>query len=123
MNSRSLGKAILECDIQSSIVEYLEIMAAQCGFLFFSVPNEGIDRANPASLAKLKRMGFRPGVADHVIMKAGRAYFLEVKRPGGELSDNQAIFGLDATHCECPYSVAWSFEDALEILRKWKLVP
>jgi len=123
MNSRSLGKAILECDIQASIVDYLEIMAAQCGLLFFSVPNEGIDRANPARLAKLKRMGFRSGVSDLVIVKAGRIYLLEVKRPGESQRDSQIDFEADAGRVGAPYAVAWSFEDALEIFRKWKLVP
>jgi len=98
-------------------------MAAQCGFLFFSCANEGTDRASPARLAKLKRMGLRPGVADLVFIKDSRAYFLEMKKPGEKQSDNQIDFQFDCAVVKAQYAVAWSFEDAIKILRFWKIIP
>lgn len=112
-----------EADIQSQVVEYVSLLAAQCGFIFFACSNEGTDRANPARLAKLKRMGLRPGVADLVFVKEGRAYFLEMKKPGGKQSDNQIDFQLDCALVGAQYAVAWSFEEAVGILQGWKIIP
>ena len=111
-----------EADIQSQVVEYVSLLAAQCGFIFFTCSNEGTDRANPARLAKLKRMGLRPGVADLVFVKEGRAYFLEMKKPGGKQSENQIDFQLDCAMVGAQYAVAWSFEEAVEILQLWGII-
>ena len=119
---QSIG-SLSEADIQSQVVEYVSLLAAQCGFIFFTCSNEGTDRANPARLAKLKRMGLRPGVADLVFVKEGRAYFLEMKKPGGKQSENQIDFQLDCAMVGAQYAVAWSFEEAIKILRFWKIIP
>jgi len=115
--------SLSEADIQIQVVEYVSLLAAQCGFIFCSIPNEGKDRANPARLAKLKRMGLRPGVADLVFIKDGRAYFLEMKKPGGKQSDDQIDFQLDAACAGAQYAVAWSFEEAVKILQLWGITP
>lgn len=120
-NPQSIG-SLGEADIQSQIVEYVSLLAAQCGFIFFTCSNEGTDRANPARLAKLKRMGLRPGVADLVFVKEGRAYFLEMKKPGGKQSENQIDFQLDCAMVGAQYAVAWSFEEAVEILQLWGII-
>jgi len=112
-----------EADIQIQVIEYASLLAAQCGFIFCSIPNEGKDRANPARLAKLKRMGLRLGVADLVFIKDGRAYFLEMKKPGKKQSDDQIDFQLDAARVGAQYAVAWSFEEAVKILQSWGIIP
>ena len=122
--SKPLSIGLLsEADIQIQVVEYVSLLAAQCGFIFWSTPNEGTDRANPARLAKLKRMGLRPGVADLVFIKDGRAYFLEMKKPGGNQSDNQIDFQLDCAIVKAQYAVTWSFEEAVKILQSWGIIP
>jgi len=108
-----------ESDIQSQIVEYLSLMSDSFGFMFFSVPNEGIDRANPARLSKLKRMGFRAGVSDLVIIKNGEVFFLEVKRPHGKQSANQILFAGEAVLNDCPYEVVHSLDEAIAVLQYW----
>lgn len=112
-----------ESDIQAQVVEWLRLFEVPCGFMVHSVPNEGKDRANPARLAKLKRMGFRAGVADLVIVKAGRVYFLEMKRPGENQSPNQTDFAVDAHRVGAPYAVAHSFEEAEKIVKNWQIIP
>ena len=118
---------ILESDIQIQVVEYLALMAAQCGFLFFAVPNEGLGQAKTGAglgrMARLKKMGLRSGVADLVLVKAGQAYFLELKRPCGKWSANQQLFAGDCYLAGAGYAVAYSFDEALKILKEWGLTP
>jgi hypothetical protein len=68
-------------------------------------------------------MGLRPGVSDLVIVKGGRAYFLEIKRRAGRQSINQKEFEADALHAGADYAVARSLEDAQEIVSRWGIVP
>lgn len=118
---QSIG-LLSEADIQSQVVEYVSLLAARCGFLFCSIPNEGKDRANPARLAKLKRMGLRPGAGDLLFIKRGLSYFLEMKKPGEKQSDDQIDFQLDCAMVGAQYAVAWSFEEAVEILQLWGII-
>ena len=117
---------LLEADIQIQVVEYLSMMAPSRGFLFFSVPNESMGKARGrggiARMARLKRMGLRSGVADIVIVKDGRAYFLEMKRRAGKQSVNQLSFEADAIRAGAEYAVAHSFDEALNILAGWKVL-
>ena len=119
-------KKELESDIQIQIVEYLTLMAPSRGFFFFSIPNEAMGAARGkgglARMAKLKRMGLRPGVADLVIIKAGRAYFLEVKRNDGKMSQNQKDFENLVFAHGSEYGVAYSFDEAVLILKFWDIV-
>jgi hypothetical protein len=121
------GEGLSESDIQIQVVDYCNLLAALCGFIFWSTPNEAMGEAKTGAglgrMARLKRMGLRSGVSDLVFVKDGRVYFLEMKRPGGKISDNQAIFGLDATHAGAKYEVAWSFDQALKILKEWSIIP
>lgn len=110
-----------EAEIQMMVVEWLRLHEAVGGYLFFSVPNEGMDRANPARLAKLKRMGLRPGVSDLVIVKDGQAHFLEIKKPGGKRSVGQVDFAADCMIAGSKYGLAWSYDEAINILQKWLL--
>ena len=119
-------KKELESDIQIQIVEYLTLMAPSRGFFFFSCPNEAMGQARGkgglARMAKLKRMGLRPGVADLVIIKAGRAYFLEVKRHDGKMSVNQKEFAILTLSHDALYAVVYSFDEALKTLQSWDIV-
>ena len=103
------------------------MIAEQCGFLFFAVPNEGMGQAKTGAglgrMARLKKMGLRSGVADIVIVKDSRAYFLELKRPGGKWSASQQLFAGDCYLAGARYAVAYSFDEALKILKEWDLTP
>lgn len=116
----------LEAEIQIQLVEYLALVAPARGFLFFAVPNEAMGQARGsgglARMARLKRMGLRSGVGDLVFVKAGRAYFLELKRRGGKQSTNQLYFEADAIRAGAEYAVAHSFDEALKILKNWSII-
>jgi hypothetical protein len=111
-----------ESDIQIQVADWLRLYESARDFIFFSCPNEGIDRANPARLAKLKRMGLRPGVADIVIIRKGRAYFLELKTEEGVQSERQSAFQADCFYVGAEYAIARSFEEAQKIVKEWKIL-
>jgi hypothetical protein len=122
-----IGDSLSEADIQIQVVDYVSLLAAQCGFIFFAVPNESMGEAKTGAglgrMVRLKKMGLRSGVADLVFIKDSRAYFLEMKKPGGKQSENQIDFQLDCAMVKAQYAVAWSFEEAIKILRFWKIIP
>lgn len=57
------------------------------------------------------------GHADLVVYKRGRAWMLEVKRPGGKPSESQVRFAECCTRYGIPYHVVTSPEEALAVLR------
>ncbi len=67
-------------------------------------------------------MGLVPGVADLVISKAGRVYYLEMKAPGQKQTKNQELFEMWVVRCGCPYAIADTYEKALAILKRWKIL-
>jgi hypothetical protein len=72
---------------------------------------------------RLKRMGLKAGWPDFfLISPIGRLYCLELKRPGGRLTEAQAEFRSAMARRSIPYSVAWSVKDAVEILGGWGAV-
>ena len=68
-------------------------------------------------------MGLRSGVSDLVIVKEGRAYFLELKIGNGKQSENQCTFEADCMIAQAHYGIAWSFDDAVKILQSWRIIP
>jgi len=84
-----------ESALQIEIVNWLSTRAQKNNFFFFSIPNEGAlagghsSPAHGAVIAQLKKLGLTPGVPDLCILKADRAYFVEVKCKGGSLSKAQ----------------------------------
>lgn len=57
------------------------------------------------------------GFSDLFAVKDGRVYFIECKKPGGHIRDDQIHF-LDVmrTRYGCPGGIAYSVEDALKIV-------
>ena len=108
----------------------LSVMAERCRFAFFSIPNEGAafgsgnDRSRGAfaKIAKLKKMGMTPGVADLQIIKGGRSYFLELKAPGRKQTVNQIRFEAWVTRCGAEYYCTSSYAAAINILKHWKIL-
>ena len=119
-----------EVDIQISIVDYLSLIVVPRGFCFFAVSNEAMQPSNGKALSggeygrikRLKRMGLTAGVADLVLIHNGRTYFIEVKKPGGQLSDNQKLFRQRALDCGAEYVVVKSVDDVISALMTWGVV-
>lgn len=126
MRSQKSPLDLKESDIQIQVADWLRLYESARGFLFFSVPGEAMGAAKTGAglgrMARLKRMGLRPGVADIVIVKAGRVYFLELKRDNGVISENQGNFARDCERVGAEYYVAYSFDEAQEIVREWGII-
>jgi hypothetical protein len=119
-----MGKptSLKESDIQIQVADWLRLFEASCGFIFMSIPNEGKDRRNIARLMKLIRMGMRPGAGDILIIKAGRAHFLEMKKLGERQSEDQILFEGEARLAGAEYAVAHTFVAAQKIIRGWRII-
>lgn len=83
----------------------------------FAVPNGGYRSFRQG--ATLKREGVRPGVTDLILPQTSKEYYcayLELKMPGGSLSDDQIKFILAMR--EQGYAAAWaqSVDDAIGFL-------
>jgi len=80
------------------------------------VPNG--EHRDPRTAAKLKAMGVLAGSADLEFFwrdaeKGFRALFLELKRPGGKLTTEQAAFGLMMRTLGADFEVATSVDEAI----------
>jgi VRR-NUC domain len=84
--------------------------------IFFHCPNGGL-RENKREAAKLRAMGVLPGVSDLMffwrLVNSFRALFLELKRPGGKLSTEQAAFGLAMRTMGADFEVSSSIDEAI----------
>jgi hypothetical protein len=73
--------------------------------------------------ARLKRMGVNPGWPDFLFIAPRdenlRPHFLELKRRGGQLTEAQAGFALWCKLNGCPYAMAHSYQEAVEVLKSW----
>lgn len=107
----------LEQELHKTIAEYLDKLAPVNEFWWCHVPNGGARSKIEASI--LKGLGVKPGVADILIIKAGRAYWIELKSPRGSQSDTQHSFELQMYRCGCPYVVVRSLDMAIGTLRGW----
>lgn len=81
--------------LQRAVVQYLMLAVDPAQCLWWHVPNGG--HRYPATAARMKLMGVRPGVPDLAfILPGGRSGFIELKAGRGTLSDNQKIFRMHA---------------------------
>lgn len=55
------------------------------------------------------------GVPDRIAVLNGTVWFVEIKKPGGKLSELQKQFAKDAKSLGLNYTVVWSKED----VEKW----
>lgn len=81
----------LERDVQRAIIEYL---SAHRSVAFYGRFNSGTAITGDAQgNTRYTRFNTIKGFPDiHGMMKGGRALYIEVKRPGGKLTDEQAEF-------------------------------
>lgn len=105
-----------EAQLQKAVVQHL-MLTANPGVIWFSIPNE--DKRSVRAAAELKRMGMKPGVADMCIIVNGLAHFLELKSPGGKLSEVQTMFMMECFASDTPYEVANNIDEALSTLSRW----
>ena len=105
-----------EDEIHEAVVAELR----KAGVRFFHAPNES--NVPVQYRAKLARKGLQAGVPDLVITQPnrwGRPSALELKRPGGRVSEAQSTWIARAEIDGWTCAVAYGLEDALETLRTW----
>jgi hypothetical protein len=112
--------APLERAVQRSILAYLKLR----GITVAHVPNgsvlAGDARARAIQVCTLKADGMRVGFPDLIVLHTkGRVGFLEVKREGGELGENQVHWAGCMDELGQLHAVVRSVEDVIETLGKW----
>jgi hypothetical protein len=116
-----------EADLQIQVADLLRLYEKPRRLVFTSVPNELMGKAKGsaglAKMARFRRMGLRSGVSDLIVVRAGRAYFLELKSKAGVVSDAQRKFMDDAILAGAEYAVARTFEQAVDVLQIWGVIP
>jgi hypothetical protein len=92
----------------------------------FHVPNGanfGGDRALAAmQMANLKKKGFVPGVPDIFLVHDGKTYTIELKAPGGSVSEKQMEVRAKLDDAGAFTAVCDSLDAALRCLEAWKLL-
>lgn len=106
-----------EHKIQVQLMDYLGF-AARPEVYYFAIPNQS--NRHIASAAKMKAEGVRSGVADLCFMlPGGKAGWLEMKKPGGSMSETQKAFRDRCLLLGHHWALAKSVDEALEVLTKW----
>jgi hypothetical protein len=78
---------------------------------------------NKVTAARLQRMGLNRGWADLVLLSPGAiAHFLELKRRGEKLSEDQEDFANFCLAHGYPFEWTDNFDVALAILKRWGAV-
>ena len=76
-----------------------------------------------ATARRLKRMGVKPGWPDFILLSpAGVPYFMELKRPGGKLSEHQAVFSQWCVAHGVAFAICDTYEGVLKQLKGWNVV-
>jgi hypothetical protein len=111
---------VTEAQLHRSVAEYLAL-AIQPPALWWHTPNGEV--RDKATAAKLKRMGVRAGIPDFLVCwpgeDAGLMVWIELKRPGGRLSDHQQAVIADLTRCGFSGRVCTSVQQVWECLNDW----
>lgn len=106
-----------EHKIQVKLCDYLAY-AARPEIYYFAVPNQS--NRHIANATKMKAEGVRSGIADLCfLLPGGRVAWLEMKKPGGSLSDTQKSFRDICSSLGHLWALAKSVDEALEHLTKW----
>lgn len=114
-----------EHEEQVAVVEFLQRFYPDV--LFWSTPNgahlAGNIKQRSASINKLKREGFLPGVSDLILFEPRGGYacmFLEMKRAkGGETSENQEWFLAQVEQRGGYGVVAHGFDEAKKMIEEY----
>lgn len=114
-----MRRARPEDAIQRAVFQHLRARGTSDVFAFH-VPNGG--KRKPIEAAILKGLGVQAGVPDIILIRAGHAYALELKAPGGRLSPNQI-----ATHDKLRAAgvephVAYGLDEALAWLERFSFL-
>jgi hypothetical protein len=108
-----------EAEIQRAVCDHLRLRAHP-GVLWAHCPNGGSRDVREA--VHLKRMGVLAGVSDLLLWHRGVSYALELKAPGGRLSEAQLEFLARFEKAGGYSASAEGIDQALAILEAWQLL-
>jgi hypothetical protein len=105
-----------EAAIQAGVVEWIRACAPQV--IVFAVPNGGLRSKSEAG--RMKWTGTLAGIPDLCILAPGGiARFIEIKGPGGTLSEEQKSMILALAKRGAPCAVVTSIDDARAVFEQW----
>jgi hypothetical protein len=104
--------------IQRAVFEHLRVRSAPGIFAFH--PANGGWRSH-VEAAILKGLGVRAGVPDVIAVKNGRTYALELKPPGGRLTQAQSAAHAALGDAGAVVATTFSLDDAIAVLEDWGL--
>jgi hypothetical protein len=115
-----------ETQIQMSVADHLQRRGVP-GLVFWHTPNGSklggrTKDGHPLQALVFKRMGVRSGVSDIIAVHNGRIYALELKAPGGKVSENQLAFIADMEQAGAFTCVCEGLDRALRVLETWGLL-
>lgn len=86
---RLTAPAPRESDLHAAVAAALDVLLlAPAAWTTFPAGHVALP---PAAAAKLSRLGLKRGIPDLLVWHAGRSYGIELKRPGGRLSQTRAV--------------------------------
>src|SRR5262249_38472438 len=100
-----------EDEIQKAVFDHIR-MRAMPGLVAWHTPNgaklggKRNSKGIPIQAARLKGLGVRSGIPDLLALKDGKLFAMEIKAPGGKLTEAQEQMLIDlraagATACHC----------------------
>jgi len=114
--ARPAARRGVEDQLQAAVVLHMTVRALP-GVVWFHVPNGGSRTA--AEAGRFKALGVKAGVPDLLALRAGQLFALELKAPGGRVSDAQRDMLAALNAAGAHTAVAWGLDEALEILERW----
>lgn len=115
-----------ESDIQQACIEYLSHLNKKLFYFaplnetammilqIFKVPKIATFKI----MAFLKKMGMVAGVPDIQIIYGGKAYFIELKTPTGNIKEHQKQVHEQIAYCGAGIYIARSVEEFIEIVEE-----
>jgi len=108
-----------EVPIHAAVVAHLRLRAKP-DVVWLHVPNG--ERRDKITGAKLKRLGVLAGASDLLLWHQGNSFALELKRPGGRLSEAQLEFMARFADAGGHVAHAEGLDRALACLEAWGLL-
>jgi len=111
-----------EDEIQFEILDLFKVALIDEA-IYFHVPNGGYRHISVAK--KMADLGVKSGVPDLILLvpnNPDKVFFLEVKKPKGNLSDAQKEFRDWCGAHGYPFAIARSRDEAEQIIRHWGIV-
>ena len=96
---------------------YQFLVTALRNAVVFHPANEGEREEYQAE--RLKRLGLLPGVADLIVITGGRVYAIEVKAPGGRMTEAQLRFSEDIRVAGGEFACVTSLDELRLALKAW----